>query len=182
MAAITVYVANLARVSEGDLSVMRNNLTRYFDRVVAGTDSTFNGVRVVTHNRGLHVSETDLICYIVPNFARGKVRHFNSHFLSREGSAGNTALFPEDLPVSAASEIYTDVIDSVALSKGLAYANLIFHELMHNKTGMGDRLHLYGGEGLAAINVREVSTLNEDNIAFMVARLNRPMRQYVASF
>jgi len=182
MAAITVYIANLAHVRDADILVMSNNLSSYFNRVVAGTSSTFNGVRVVSHNRGLHVSSTDLICYIVPDFAHGKVRHFNSHFHNSAGNAGNTSLFPESVPERAASEIYTSVINRLAVNKGLAYANLIFHELMHNKTGLGNGLHSLGGDGLAAESVGEDSTLTAANCSFMAASLNNPMRQYVTSF
>lgn len=182
MAAITVYIANLAQVRDADILVMTNNLSSYFNRVVAGTNSTFNGVRVVSQNRGLHVSPTDLICYIVPDFAHGMVRHFNAHFHNFENNVGNTSLYPQSVPERAASEIYTGVINPLAINKGLFYANLIFHELMHNKTGIGDALHSMGGEGLAAESVGENSTLTDANCSFLAARLDSPMRQYVGSF
>ena len=182
MAAFTVYIANLARVPDAEIQVMSTSLAAYFTRVVAGTSSSFNGIRVVSHNRGLAITRFDLLCYIVPDFAHGKVRLFNSHYHNSRGNAGNTSLFPESTPVRAASEVYTSVINSLAVNKGLAYANLIFHELMHNKTGLGNALHSLGGEGLAAESVGEDSVLTQANCSFLAGSLNNEMQQYIAHF
>ena len=181
MAAFTVYIANLAHIRDAEIQVMSTTLAAYYSRVAAGTESTFSGIRVVTTNGGLAITRFDLICYIVTNFAHGQVRHFDAGF-QNYGSAGNTSLFPQSVPVRAASEIYTSVINPLAINKGLAYANLIFHELMHNKTGLGNGLHSMGGEGLAAESVGEDTILTDANCSFLAARLNTEMQQYVGHF
>ena len=181
MASITIYVANLAGLSDDVMSVIRTTLSSYFSTVVYSTDSDLTGIRVVTTNTGVSPTNTDLLCYIVSDFAHSKVKLFNSSFTNTPGNAGNTA-FTSSAPYRAASEVYSSVITSMATNQGLAFANLIFHELMHNKGTVGDELHNNGGYGLAAETVTEDSSLTDGNCTYLRGILDKEVAQFVTSF
>ena len=181
MANIKVYLANLAGVSDDTMTNVTNILSSYFNRVVSGTGSTFEGVIVVTSNNGLSVRKSDLLCYIVGNFGLSKVKLFNPAVDHLSSDYGVTS-FTRKFPYIAASEVYADEIEAIAQDAGMAYSNLIFHELMHNKGALGDELHYLGGAGLSLEEVSETSSLTDDNCTYMKGLLDVDVQQFMTSF
>ncbi len=82
------------------------------------------------------------------------------------------------------SEIYLEPLDGAAEFARLT-ANLIFHEIMHNKLDASmprlvPDIHTGGGGGLAAAKVSYNSTLTPENITKMAQGLPRKIKQFTA--
>lgn len=78
------------------------------------------------------------------------------------------------------SEIYMEAIDGAGSFPTVA-ANLIFHEIMHNKldaSGNGGVKDIHKGNGLASPVVSAGSALTKENIALMASVLHIPVAQY----
>jgi hypothetical protein len=80
------------------------------------------------------------------------------------------------------TEIYLKTMDGAAEFPTLV-ANLIFHEIMHNKIDAATTskdIHVTGGGGLAASLIDKGSALSSGNIAQMAAALSKKVPQYTA--
>lgn len=78
------------------------------------------------------------------------------------------------------SEIYMEAFDGAANFPTLA-ANLIFHEIMHNKldaSGNGGVKDIHTGNGLANAVVSAGTGLTKENIALMAGVLHIPVPQF----
>lgn len=170
-----VYIGNLAPLDDDTMTNVNTVLQGYFTRI-SNHSNAFGNIRVVTTASALTTS--DLLCYLVQDFMNSVVVSFDNQI--NHQSAGNTAFRAH--PSTAASEVYIGSINEFGAGRPIAIANLIFHELMHNKGTIGPRLHLVGGGGLAAEVVTSASTLNDDNITFMRARMGRNVRQWTEGF
>ncbi|MCW3128082.1 MAG: hypothetical protein JWO03_3740 [Bacteroidetes bacterium] len=181
MADITIYIANLAGVDDDTMTNVSNLLSGYWNSVLWSTDYNLTGVKVVKHNSGISVRKTDLLCYIVPNFTKSKVKLWSTKS-TYNGTDGGLTAYTDSEPWKSASEVYADVVNATASDVAGAYANLIFHELMHNKGTIGDELHNIGGYGLASETVDATSALSDGNCTFLRGILDKEVTQYVASF
>lgn len=80
------------------------------------------------------------------------------------------------------TEIYLKTMDGAAEFPTLV-ANLIFHEIMHNKIDAANNskdIHISGGGGLAASLINKGSMLTPANIAQMAGVLSKKVPQYTA--
>lgn len=172
-----VYIGNLAHLDDNTMNNVITVLQGYFSRVANG-DNPLGSVQVV--NNAPAVTNTDLLCYLVTDFMNSVVISFDSRVTHEEGHAGKTAFRTH--PNIAASEVYLSEIDERGAGRPTAIANLIFHELMHNKGVIGNALHRTGGGGLAAAHLSSASTLSDGNIAFMRARMSNAVQQWPEGF
>lgn len=93
-----------------------------------------------------------------------------------DSASGGTLLHTDGM----ISEIYMEAIDGAASFATVA-ANLIFHEIMHNKldaSGNGGVSDIHKGNGLANAIVSAGSGLSTENIALMASVLHIPVKQY----
>lgn len=170
-----VFIGNLAPLDENTMTNVVAILRTYFSRVSNSTNS-FGTIRVV--NSAPSLNANDLLCYLVNDFVNSVVVSFDNR-IQRE-AAGNTSFRTH--PAIAASEVYVSNIDESGANRSAAIANLIFHELMHNKGTIGARLHRDGGGGLAASIITSASSLSEENIRLMQSFLGRNVIQWADGF
>lgn len=170
-----VYIGNLASLDDDTMNNVATILQSYFSRI-SNSANSFGSILVV--DRALSLTDSDLLCYLVTDFINSVVVSFDSRI--QRGTAGNTIFHTH--PTIAASEVYISNITEYGANRPAAIANLIFHELMHNKGTIGERLHRVGGGGLAASVLTSASSLSEGNIRFMQGCLSRNVRQWTAGF
>ena len=171
-----VFLGNKAGVSSDTMASVIVILKGYFNRVVSSTGVSFDSVVEVT--QAPTISNTDLLCYIVADFDNSVVIKFDAGLQHNEGDAGETR-YTSDKKL-AASEVYLDIINANSDPTTLM-ANIIFHELMHNKTTTGDDLHK-SADGLAKETVTETDTLTTANIKTMQGSLKKEVTQWVGGF
>ena len=171
-----VYLGNKANVSSGVMTNVINILSGYYNRVVSGSGTSLGGV--VETTTAPSIGDKDLLCYIVADFSSSVLINFNAGLQHNEGDAGETT-YTADKKI-AASEVYMDVINQNS-DPATLLANIIFHELMHNKTTTGDELHK-SADGLAKETVTETDTLTAANIKTMQGSLGKAVTQWVGGF
>lgn len=183
MAHIKVYIADTVGLDDGIKTSIKHILGGYFSRVVQGTDSVFSGVIITDTCGGISPRKKDLLCYIVANIDASVVQLFDTNMEYKDAYSGNTE-FTDSAPYRACSEVYADKAMSAPGDKGHLFANLIFHELMHNKSCMGDEIHndSVGGGGLAQEIIDATTPLTIANCIFMRSTLDTEIEQYLASF
>lgn len=176
--ALTVWLGNLSGETSDRMSSVRTYLLSLFSGISDGSNS-FDTVRIISASDS--IGKKDLLCYVVSNFDKSVVKNFDSTVTGGSGVAGNTNFRTGDTNISA-SEIYMDVITNACDNVEKGMANLIFHELMHNKAVMGDALHSQGGGGLAAEVVTQDTSRSQGNVDFMKARLSKEVTQWQGGF
>ncbi len=183
----SVYLANFASIDEDTLRGVSDTLTRYFneiDSVTDGDSHSFTGVRIINNTPTL--LPADLLCYLVHDFINSVVVEFDSAISTRitDETAGITSVRSHgSSPPIAASEVYIDSITDSGTTRSTSIANLIFHELMHNKSAdLSSRIHTHGGGGLAVETLDSSSVLSQRNIVFMRARMGNPVIQWTGGF
>lgn len=152
-----------------DQTPVLNRLTDYFNRIVAGTTW---GCRVtIVSTLPAAVADTDLVCYLAEGRLSSTLTNLDHTEVpsrpgwTRRNSAGTVA-----------SEVFFGAIPSS--ERQTLLPNLIFHELMHNKSGMDNELHRLGGGGLASERIFSVTPLTPENIEFMRSRLDNVRHQW----
>lgn len=176
--ALTVWLGNISGESDERMGSVRTYLLALFNGISDGTNS-FDTVRIITATDS--IGTKDLLCYVVSSFANSVVTNFDSTVTGGDGVAGNTC-FKTGGTNTAASEVYMDVITNACDDVAKGMANLIFHELMHNKSLMGNELHSKGGGGLAAEVVTQSTARSQGNVDFMKARLGKDITQWQGGF
>ena len=175
-----VILVNKAAVDDDTLAVTRTTLSGYYKKIASAAGATFGGVSVVTTNASLGAK--DMLCYIVSGIDSSVI---NGNYAAVSGGGnvtGNTAS-TEEIPESA-SEVYVDVATKNADNLGRMLANIIFHELMHNKECKSDdKVHDDGGGGLAGESgIKDITDINQDNIDFMKSRIIKDVKQWKGGF
>lgn len=178
---------------EGTMFAVGNELTAYFNRVCAHPASPFSGASV-SWGRG-SVGECDVVVYVVYSKEYGSIITNKGRLTVHQSASGGTVSLGGEM----ISEVYLEPFDG-ADNFSKVMANIIFHEIMHNKIDAPDEktpdpkdknkdpkkrkmitdIHVDGGGGLATIPVGHGSALTTDNIAVMVAALGKKVRQYTA--
>lgn len=117
----------------------------------------------------------DVIVYIVPNEGMSRVAE---HFNERDGSDALGCTHTGD---KSASEVY---IDSEYAGEKLPpdyVAKLIWHEIAHNKSKLGNH-KMHRGSGLLKAFVRSRDGITSNDIKFMRKHLYAQVRQWTGGF
>jgi hypothetical protein len=139
-------------IGEGGLYQVGLYLIDFFDQVVAGV-ATFSGSDYWYNSDAGQVGAKDLVCYMLSNSGRSIVANHSNDPL---GQAGSTVWSQSSRAMI--SEIYMDATAGDA-SRPRLLANLIIHELMHNKLDSHPSLAvLTGASGIHGIQNGRVST------------------------
>ena len=175
-----VILVNKASVDDDTLAVTRTTLSGYYNKIASAAGATFGGISVVTSSASLGTK--DMLCYIVASVDNSVI---NGNYATVTGGGnvtGNTAC-STDIQESA-SEVYVDIATKNADNLGRMLANIIFHELMHNKEcADDDRVHADGGGGLAGEGgIKDITDINQDNINFMKSRITKEVKQWKGGF
>lgn len=124
------------------------------------------------------VSDTDVVVYACATKEHGSVIKSKSGLPIHDYASGGTY---EDT-AGMISEVYMKVFDG-ALNFADVAANIIFHEIMHNKLDAPKsktvgNIHASGGGGLANSVVTAGSALTPANISLMAGALSKKVKQY----
>jgi hypothetical protein len=149
-------------------------LKEMFDKVCAET-ADFSGSDF-TWMKG-NPSDTDVVLYIYYKKRDGIIQNKGAQAVHESASGGT---YPH--ASGMISEIYMEPMDGAANLPAVV-ANLIFHELMHNKLDSSAPqtvadIHTGGGGGLAAAVVSRSSVLTPTNITLMAKGLSKKVIQY----
>lgn len=126
------------------------------------------------------VAATDVVVYCVGTKERGSLIKDKNGTPIHESASGGTFAYTGGM----ISEVYLRTIDGAADFSSVA-ANIIFHEIMHNKLDapalktVGD-IHTQGGGGLANAVVSAGSALTPQNVELMAGALGKKVSQYTA--
>lgn len=164
---------NYACYGDGPMYAIGMTLKNYFDRVcghsscqVASSDYSWEMGKV---------GPADVVVYCSYSKAYGIISK-KSGIPIHDSASGGTFKHIDGM----ITEIYMEAIDGAANFATVA-ANLIFHEIMHNKVdaaGNGGVSDIHKGNGLAAPIVSAGSGLTDENIALMAKVLHIPVKQY----
>lgn len=148
---------------------MVETLEEFFARVVEQAGADFTVTVVCQRTPPEVVTDKDVAVYLVESaehsaFARFGVAHRSGHGgLTASGIDGG----------KSACEVY------VEQQPGTLLARLIFHEVLHNKTGWGNRqLHSHHHGGVSAESLQVNTALTAEDVALLVANLDREHEQW----
>ena len=166
---------------EGDMYVTGLYLTEYFDSVCSGVRG-FDGSDYHWEGAASRVQDTDLVCYVLADQSRSiAARHSDGSF----GGGGATVW---SLRAHAMiSEVYMTAVDGDA-SRPRLLANLIFHELMHNKLdshpsrSVLSDVHAIRNGRLSQVPVNSSMRPSDADIAAMRRGIPLAITQYTGSF
>jgi hypothetical protein len=127
-----------------------------------------------------NVAPTDVVVYCCGTKEKGSIIKSKSGVPIHESASGGTFAYTGGM----ISEIYLRTIDGAANFSSVA-ANIIFHEIMHNKLDAPAKksvfdIHTLGGGGLASPTVSAGSALTAKNIELMAGALSKVVPQYTA--
>lgn len=162
---------------EGAMYSIGMRLKSLFDQVCQHKDSTFAAADY-SWEMG-KPADTDVVVYCLSTRDMSILARKNSSPIHNSASGG-TGLFNNQM----ISEVYMTAFDGAANYSTLA-ANIIFHEIMHNKLDAPaaktiNDLHISGGAGLAMPSVSAASGLTPKNIELMAGALGKVVPQYTA--
>jgi hypothetical protein len=156
----------------------QRNLQIYFDKIVRAHDAM--GVHPFATAQVLWLAFTpviekhELLCYLLPEEVQ-IVEHKNIEKNPSATRLGHTRLYGSDPKFNAGSEVYARL---GMRTSGLLMANLIMHELMHNKLNLDDdHLHPTGGMATGG-QITTGTQLTPRNIQMMAAALHLPQKQW----
>jgi hypothetical protein len=178
---------------EGTMFAVGNELVTHFNKVCAHSNSPFTSASF-SWERGF-VGECDVVVYVVYSKEYGSIINKKGKLALHQSASGGTVSLSGEM----ISEVYLEPFDGTA-NFSTVMANIIFHEIMHNKIDAPDEktpdpkdknkdptkrkmitdIHASGGGGLASIPVGYGSQLTADNIELMAAALGKKVRQYTA--
>jgi hypothetical protein len=126
------------------------------------------------------VADTDVVVYVCGSKQYGSIIKGKSGVPIHDSASGGTYAYTGGM----ISEVYLKEIDGAANFSSVA-ANIIFHEIMHNKLDAPtvktvNDIHVSGGGGLASATVSAGSALTDANIALMAGALSKKVPQYTA--
>lgn len=170
---ITVYLIKRCEMRPSVLDSMRDELIAHFASVRSrnprwSADYTI-AVRV-QRTCPSTTSHADLIVYLVQNTADSVFTRFGAD-AHPSGHGGRTCLdIPERL---RASEVY------VRSEFGSLLAKVIFHEILHNKTGWSNsRLHGHHHGGVSAEAIRADTLVTDEDLDLMGTHLGAAHPQW----
>ncbi len=164
-----------SKLTSDQLGAIQKKVQGYFNQVIAkhdvlvGPKGKKHGAAMVQWITGFAaVGDSELLVYLMPfGYTVAK-----SGKLEAGAPPPNHDGLTNPMATGVASEVYLHFSDADVLS------NLIFHEAMHNKLALDNRMHPKGG--LAASPVDANSTLSQPNIADMAAALDNKRPQWTA--
>lgn len=160
------------KTSGGVGSQFPKDLGHLFTQVCQRSETRFAACSCSRFNPSSARDGYELIIYIVANQAKSLIPG------GGHGTAGTTGFRNG----GAVSEVYLDVFND---TPEIMMAKMAFHELMHNKLRLDNRLHTDGGFGLARDTVDfeycmapwSGFNLNEENKRLMAEKLDDPVPQ-----
>jgi hypothetical protein len=172
-------------IGEGGLYQVGLYLIDFFDQVVSGT-STFTSSDFWYNSDAGQVAAKDLVCYMLTSSGDSIVANHTSDPL---GPAGSTVWSQSSRAMI--SEIYMDATTGDA-SRPRLLANLIIHELMHNKLDAHPSLAIFnttaGIHGIAngrvstGGSVSSATTPSQADIRAMRRGINLSIPQHTSDF
>ena len=177
---ITVFLVDRASKSEFALTkytkevmfAIRNRITTFMERVCKDTAYT---AQVTWDKR--KPSDTDIVVYVFYSPVSSIIAA-RGHEARHTAETGGTFKDGEGM----ISEIFLKPMDGAASFVDVT-ANIIFHEIMHNKLdcsppGGPEDIHTGGGGGLAAATISAKSVLTDGNAEAMAAQLDKKVPQF----
>jgi hypothetical protein len=161
---------------EGAMYAIGMRLMAMFNQICARKDCAFSAADYSWEPGS--VRDTDVVVYCVGTKERGSIIKGKNGQPVHQSASGGTFPYAGGM----ISEVYLQTMDGAANFSTLA-ANIIFHEIMHNKLDapavktVAD-IHISGGAGLAAATVSAGSGLTAANISLMAAALSKKVPQY----
>ena len=161
---------------EGAMFVIGMQLKTMFNRICQHKNSAFESADY-SWEKG-NVADTDVVVYCAGTKEYGSIIKSKSGQPIHDSASGGTFAYSGGM----ISEVYLRTIDGAANFSSVA-ANIIFHEIMHNKLDaptaktVGD-IHTQGGGGLASATVAAGTALTDANIALMAKALSKKVPQY----
>lgn len=162
-------------LTNDQLNAIVQKLQGYFNQVVARHDATagpkgtrYGGAMVRWITGPTPVAVNELLVYLMPfgfTVAKSGKLEMGSPPPDHDG-------LTNPIGGSVASEVYQHFSDPAVI------ANLMFHEAMHNKLALDNRMHSRGG--LAASPVSADTVLSPSNISDMAAALDTQRPQWTA--
>jgi murein L,D-transpeptidase YcbB/YkuD len=147
MPLITVYLGEICTnsgLSASEKTSIQRMLSAWFTTVCTG--SAYTASVVWTNAVPAAITATDLVCYFMPSQSESVLRKAPGY----SSGAGVSHGFTFRSATANASEVYV----SSCRGDGVKwFAELAFHELMHNKLDLGNQeLHAKGGIAAAAVS------------------------------
>jgi hypothetical protein len=169
-------------IGEGGLYQVGLHLIEFFDQVIRGVPA-FSGSDFWYNSEAGQVGSKDLVCYMLTSSGRSIVANHTSDPL---GPAGSTIWSTRTNAMI--SEIYMDATTGDA-SRPRLLANLIIHELMHNKLDahpsravMSDIHSIRNGRVSTGGPISSATTPSPEDIAAMRRGINLSIPQHTADF
>lgn len=182
MTALNVFLvprsSNFPDYGDAEAAGVAQHVAAFFKDVCAG-NKPFDGVRMARSAVPAQVGPKDLLCYIVSDPDRGLVKKKNGGVAPN--AAGATLFSASDATVI--SEIYLSRCAGDA-NRVRLIANLILHELMHNKldampgAGRVRDVHTISNGSVSKGTINASSTPSAADVAAMRAGIGRAVPQY----
>ena len=166
---------------EGDMYATGLYLTDYLNTVCSGVTG-FDSADFHWEGSASSVRDTDLVCYVLADQSRSIVARHSSDPL---GGGGSTVWSTR--ANAMISEVYMMAVEGDA-SRSRLLANLIFHELMHNKLDSHPThsilpdVHAIPNGRLSRIPVNSSMRPSDADVAAMRRGIRPSMPQYTGSF
>ena len=162
---------------EGTMFAIGMKLKTMFNQICQHKSSTTFAAADYSWEPGV-VSETDVVVYVCGTKEHGSIIKDKSGRAIHESASGGTYAYSGGM----ISEVYLRSFDG-ALNFSDVAANIIFHEIMHNKldapkTKTVFNIHSQGGGGIANAVVTAGSALTPTNISLMAGALSKKVKQY----
>ncbi len=175
MPVITVYlgeICNNSGLSASEKTAIQGTLLTWFTNVCQTTANT--AAVVWTNSVPASITATDLLCYFMPNQTGSVIKLAPGYSSGAGTSHGFTFLSA----TANASEVYVQSCRGNGVNW---FAELAFHELMHNKLNL-DNAGLHGLGGLAAASVSAGMTPSTANVTAMRAALGTSRTQWTGGW
>lgn len=162
---------------EGTAFAVGCNLRDMFNKICKHKNSEFSYADFFWEPG--YVSDQDVVVYLLGSQKSSIIKQ-NGGTLKHANASGNTFQSNKGM----ISEVYLKKMDG-ALDFSKVVANIIFHEIMHNKldaatgSSIAD-IHVTGGDGLAKPSVDKSTSLTDKNISLMAGALSKKISQYTA--
>lgn len=170
---ITIFLIKRCDIVPSVEQMLRTQLALYFDQVLARNPDwrAAYSVQIQTQRSCPAAAvDTDVVVYLVQNveqsaFARFGVTHSSGH--------GGLTVSPIAGGLKA-SEVY------VRSETGTLLAKTAFHEILHNKTGLGNRgLHGHHRGGISSATFRVDTPVTAEDLDLMGNHLGRRHPQWL---
>lgn len=161
---------------EGTMYAIGMKLKTMFNQICSHAKSSF-AASDYSWDPGV-VSDTDVVVYVCGTKENGSIIKSKAGRPIHDSASGGTYAHTSGM----ISEVYLRAFDG-ALNFSDVAANIIFHEIMHNKLDAPKsksvaNIHTHGGGGLANSVVTAGSALTTENIKLMAGALSKKVKQY----